>query len=120
MWGVGVWWSGEKCGGAMRSSFGWLLMVAPNRAEKQSSCLYARTSHQLPSTHHIPTANLRLFGKDTGSETRITPPGQHCLCLVSKLQRWCVGWGELWWCGGVGRRVGIGDLTDGTVCSFKA
>ena len=71
MWGVGVWWSGEKCGGAMRSSFGWLLMVAPNRAEKQSSCLYARLSHQLPSTHHTPTSNLRLFGKDAGSEARI-------------------------------------------------
>ena len=51
-WAVGVRWRGEKCGGAIRSSSRWFLMVAPNRAEKRSSCLYARPSHQ--STLHPP------------------------------------------------------------------
>ena len=49
-WAVEVWWSVEKFGCAIRSSFRWFLMVAPNRAEKRSSCLYARPSHQ--STLH--------------------------------------------------------------------
>ena len=99
-WAVGVWWSGEKCGGAIRSSSGWFLMVAPNRAGKRSSCLYARPSHQLSSTHHTLIANLRLLGKDAGSEARITPLCQHCRCLVSKMRRWWVGWAvEVWWSG---------------------
>ena len=69
-WG-GLW----GCGGVGRSvgvqsgtllgGFYWSLLIALKNGAL--ACTHALLT-SLPSTHHTPTTNLRLFGEDAGSE----------------------------------------------------